>query len=240
METFHDLGGRILATLTVSNPVPHLGWEALVALLVACALVFAPRIWRVTGLAVTVVHELGHGFTGLLRGRRAVAISISADHSGLTRSKGTAGSAPFSTFWGYPAPAIYGLLLVVASLYRHAGLALVVSGALLLVSLIFMRGWLAWALSIAVVLLAAVLAVVVPAEALGYVVAGIGLFFLAGALRGFGNLLAAHARGDRASSDAAIMARGTGAPAWLWLILMGLVILVCVAGALWLLWSILV
>jgi hypothetical protein len=232
-----DIWPRLYDTLTVSNPVPVAGRDALITLVVAAVLVFLPGIWRFSGLVVTVVHELGHGFAGLLRGRRSVAISVRSDHSGQTMSRGTAQSAPFSTFCGYPAPAVYGLLLVWAALEQRAGLALVISGALLLVSLIFMRGWLAWALSLAVVALSAVLALYTPDAWLGYVVGGIGVFFLLGALRGFGNLTGAHARGDRSQSDAAILASITRAPAGVWLFLMGVVILACEAGAAWLLWS---
>ncbi|WP_291280250.1 M50 family metallopeptidase [Galactobacter sp.] len=232
-----DIWPRLLDTLTVSNPVPEAGRSAAIALILAAALVFVPGVWRFSGLVVTVVHELGHGFAGLLRGRRSVAISVRTDHSGQTVSRGTAGSAPFSTFCGYPAPAIYGLLLVWAALSQRAGLALVISGALLLVSLIFMRGWLAWLLSIAVVALSAWLALYTPDEWLGYVVGGIGIFFLLGALRGFGNLTRAHARGDRTQSDAAVLASITRAPAGLWLFLMGVVILGCLAAAAWLLWT---
>jgi hypothetical protein len=231
--TASDIWPRLYDTLTVSNPVPVPGPEALGALIVAVALVYLPGIWRFTGLVVTVVHELGHGFTGLLRGRRRVSISVRSDQSGQTISRGTADSAPISTFFGYPAPAIYGILLVWAALYQRAGLALVLSGALLLVSLIFMRGWLAWLLSIAVVALCGALAIYVPAQWLGYVVGGCGVFFLLGAVRGFGNLNRAHARGDRSSSDAAILASITRAPAGVWLFLMGLVIVACLVVSAW-------
>ncbi|MGO2634004.1 MAG: M50 family metallopeptidase [Galactobacter sp.] len=232
-----EIWPRLMDTLTVSNPVPVAGQSAAITLLVAAALVFVPGAWRFSGLVVTVVHELGHGFAGLLRGRRSVAISVRSDHSGQTVSRGTAGSAPFSTFCGYPAPALYGLLLVWAALEQRAGLALVISGAVLLVSLIFMRGWLAWLLSIAVVALSAWLALFTPDEWLGYVVCGLGVFFLLGGLRGFGNLTRAHTRGDRSQSDAAILASITRAPAGVWLFLMGVVILGCAATAGWLLWA---
>lgn len=240
METLNELWHRLLATFTGSNPAPDAGWQATIVLIAAAGLVFVPRIWRFSGLCVTVVHELGHGLTGLLRGRRSVAIRVNTDHSGLTSSRGTATSAGFSTFWGYPAPAVYGVLLLVATCTRHAGLALVASAGLLLVCLIFMRGWLTWLLCLAVVLLATALAVLIPSEWLGHVVGGIGLFFLLGSLRAFGNLLRAHARGDRSGSDAAILARATGAPAGLWLTLMALVILICAAAAAWMIWSVIV
>ena len=74
------------------------------ALALALLLVVPGAVWRLTGIVVTIVHELGHGCAGLLTGRRAVAIRLSPDHSGLTTSHGRAASVPWTTFWGYPAP----------------------------------------------------------------------------------------------------------------------------------------
>lgn len=239
MVVMEEIPGRLLTVLTSPTPAPAAPQALLVTAGIVLALVVVPPLWRYAGLVVTVVHELGHGLTGLLRGRRRVAIRVSGDHSGLTSSRGTAASAPFSTFWGYPAPAVVGALFITAACFGRAGLALVLGGALLLVCLVFMRGFLAIALDVLVVAAACLAALYVPGVLLGYVVGGLGLFLLVGAYRGLGNLLAAHRRRDLASSDAAILAQATGVPAWLWIVLMALVLLAATSVSARLVWNML-
>lgn len=205
------------------------------ALALALLLVVPGAVWRLTGIVVTIVHELGHGFAGLLTGRRAVAIRLSPDHSGLTTSHGRAASVPWTTFWGYPAPAVLGAALVMSGLAGRGATALLVCAAVLAVSLVFMRGILAW---LAVPLTAAVLLGLLgfaPDPWLTSAAVGLGVFLVCGAVRALANLTRLHARGRTHGSDAAILARETRVPGAVWLTLMWLVALACAAGSGWML-----
>lgn len=208
----------------------------LIGAAIAGVLIIPSALWRVTGLIVTIVHELGHGFAGLMLGRRALAIRIAGDHSGLALSYGTGASAPWMTFWGYPAPALVGSLLIFAALYGYPLPALAAAAVLLFVSLIFMRGFLA--ITVTALTAAGIGALVnwAPAQVTSAAALGAGLFLLIGAWKGFANLLRAHARGDRGQSDAAILARATRIPAVIWLALMFLVMAGCTALSAWGVW----
>lgn len=205
------------------------------ALALALLLVLPGAVWRLTGIVVTIVHELGHGFAGLLTGRRAVAIRLSPDHSGLTTSHGRAASVPWTTFWGYPAPAVLGAGLVMSGLAGRGATALLVCAAVLAVSLLFMRGILAW---LAVPLTAAALLGLLGLAAdpwLTSAVVGIGVFLVCGAVRALANLTRMHARGRTRASDAAILAQETRVPGGVWLTLMWCTALACAAGSAWML-----
>ena len=229
-EFLHSVFDTVIAKTSVdASSLVVVGIAAAIALV----LVVPRAVWAYSGLVVTVVHELGHGLAGLLIGRRVLGIRISADHAGLTTTKGTGASAPFSTFFGYPAPAMFGAALVAASLWGRAGTALGVSLLLLLVSLVFFRGALTWVT--ALICLAGGIGLLgwTPGKWLSGVVGGIGAYFLLGSLRGFGNVLRAHATGRTDASDAAILARSTRVPAGVWLFLMALVIAASFAAAAW-------
>lgn len=225
---------NLLTRASEATGLPESPWVLVGTALVVALLLVVPRpIWRFTGLAVTIVHELGHGFAGLLTGRRAVTIRLAGDHSGLTTSKGQGASVPWTTFWGYPAPAAVGAALVVIGILGRAGTALAVCVAVLLISLVFMRGVLAW---LVVPLTGAVLVgllALAPDPWLTSTVVGLGLFLVCGAVRALLNLISAHARGRSAASDARILHRETGVPAVVWLLLMTVVIAACAAGAGW-------
>lgn len=224
----------LLTTVTTRASFDDSAWMYVAgAVLVALVLVVPSRMWAASGLLVTIVHELGHGFAGLMTGRRVVSIRIAGNHGGLTVSQGTSGSAVWSTFWGYPVPALVGAGLVLASLEGFAAAACFAGSLLLLVSLVFMRGGLAWVVSLVAVLGGGALLSWAPPAVVTGVVLGLGMFFLVGSVRGLGNVLRAHARGRRHESDAAFLARDTGVPSGVWLFLFALVIAGCAALSLW-------
>lgn len=213
--------GELLERLSAHTPPAH-GTLIflLIGAIIAAVLVIPRGMWRLSGLIVTIVHELGHGFAGLMLGRRSLAIRISPDQSGLALSRGTGTSAPWMTFWGYPAPALIGSLLIFAALFGYPAPALAAAVVLLIVSLVFMRGFLAVAVTALTAVIAGLLVFWAPPVIASYAALGAGLFLLLGAWKAFGNLLGAHARGDRGQSDAAILARATRVPAGVWIVLM--------------------
>ncbi len=80
---------------------------------VATAACTVGRLWRVAGLAVTVVHEFGHALTALALGGRVTRVHLTADTAGQTSFAlpARAGRArrALVTLAGYPAPGLAGL-----------------------------------------------------------------------------------------------------------------------------------
>lgn len=224
-ERMSGAASTILERSTSATALPDSpAWLVGTALVLVVILVALPAVWRISGLVVTIVHELGHGFAGLLTGRRSVSIRLSGDHAGLTTSTGTKRSVPWTTFWGYPVPAVVGAALVIAGMSGWAGPALAVCSAVLVASLLFMRGILAWLMTPLTAVAGLALLWLAPDPWLTSAVVGIGLFLVVGAARALGNLVRGHARGRTSDSDAAFLARDTRIPAPVWLFLFTVVI----------------
>lgn len=208
----------------------------LIVLVIAAAVaVSVPRVtWRWFGLYVTFVHELGHALAALMTGRVVRGIRLRLDHSGemVSAGRGRAGGI-WSGFWGYPAPAVAGALMIWAASAGWAGAALSLGAAMLLVSLLFIRN--GWGILIALVCAAVAQALVVflPRANVGVVVLVLGIALLVGAVRDWFKVAAVHGgRGDRRNSDAYLLARMSGVPSFLWLAGFALVIGASSYGAL--------
>ncbi|MEI2275924.1 M50 family metallopeptidase [Paenarthrobacter ilicis] len=209
---------------------------------VACAAVLSiPRLtWRWFGLYVTFIHELGHAYAALMTGRFVHGLRIGLDHSGqlVSSGRGLFGSA-WSGFWGYPAPAVVGLALIAAFATGKSGLAVSLGALVLLASLVFLRNTTGILVALVSAGVAQALLFAAPATR-NYVVLGLGLALTVGAVRDLLKVMGVHTRRrDRlASSDAVILARATGAPAFLWLTGFTLVIVACSTLSCWLLWTV--
>lgn len=230
-----------MTELLAARPVPPAdAWALALCGLLALALCLPRRTWRWFGLVVTVVHELGHGLAGLIVGRRVMTIRIEADHSGVTHSFGTGPSAAWSTFWGYPFPAVVGAVWAGAVGLGHWPLAAVGSAVVLLGSLAVMRGALSWAVTAGS---AALLLGLVRADlAIGrWLMLAVGTALWIGALRVWWLLARRHVQGALSRrtqrehplglpSDAVALAQATGVPAAVWLAAFLAVILLSGAG----------
>ncbi|MET4094384.1 M50 family metallopeptidase [Arthrobacter sp. UYCu712] len=227
---------RIVAGFSQA-PLPHVtGTELAVVILLAIA-VSLPRVtWRYFGLLATVTHELGHAFTALMTGQRLGGIRLRLDHSGTTTtySRGRL-PAVWSTFWGYPVPAVVGAAMVWCGFNGWGPAAMSVGTLLLLASLVFIRNGMGLLITVAAVLAAALLVVFVPPEFNGHVMIVLGLALLVAAVRDLGKLANVHLRRrDRLStSDAYLLFRATSVPAVVWILLFAAV----VAGAWWFAWQ---
>lgn len=219
---------EFLGALFTPRPVPPAATWVLVLCLMGAVVLAGPRVtWRRFGLVVTVVHELGHALAGLLTGRRVMRIRINADHSGVTHSMGRGASATWSTFWGYPFPAVVGGAWTVAVGAGYWPLAAVLSGLVLLVSLAVMRGWLSWLVTTTTAALLLLLAWFDLAAG-RWLMLAVGAALWMGALRAWFNLARQHVQSRRVpASDATLLAAGTGVPAWLWLTAFLGVIVLC-------------
>ncbi|WP_394251790.1 M50 family metallopeptidase [Arthrobacter pityocampae] len=210
---------------------PAIGATGLVLLaVVAVALSVPRRSWRIFGLFVTVVHELGHAAAALLTLQRVTGITLRLDHSGTTTSRGRRGwRAAFTTFWGYPVPAVVGSLLLWGTAYGWAPAALSLGAVLLVAALALIRngqGALILGGSAAVSL---GLVWFGGAAAAGYACLVLGIALLVGACRDWVKVAGVHRRRDLASSDAHLLRLATRVPSPVWLGLFALVITSAVA-----------
>lgn len=228
-----QLWGRISDGFARASP-PEVGVVGLVTLaLVAAVLSVPPRSWRIFGLFVTVVHELGHTAAALLTLQRVTGITLRLDHSGTTTSRGRRGwRSAFTTFWGYPVPAVVGAALVWCAAYGWASVALSVGALVLVSALILVRnvqGVLILGGSAAVSL---ALVWFGGAASAGYACLVLGIALLVGSCRDWLKVVRVHTgRRDRASSDAYLLQASTRVPSLLWLGLFAFVIAGAVASS---------
>lgn len=117
------------ARIIERHDVPSVPLTAVIFVMVG-ALLYNQRIWVKLKYPVTLVHEAGHGFVGMLFGRKLHGIRLHSDTSGLTVTAGSKRGLGviFTTLWGYPAPSVLGgaLLLLVAQGYATLALWLLV------------------------------------------------------------------------------------------------------------------
>lgn len=204
-----------------------------VALIVAAAVALSiPRVtWRYFGLFVTVVHELGHAFAGLMTGRLITGIKLHKDHSGTTHSVGRPGlGAVWSGFWGYPTPAVVGAALVWAAINGWSGAALSIGTVILVLTLLFIRNFFGIIIMLACAGISWALAWYAPEGVLGYFTLSLGIALLVGGVRDWFKVVGVHfrRRDELASSDAYILFRQTMIPSPVWLLGFGGVVVYAV------------
>lgn len=192
----------------------------LVLIIAAAIALSVPRAsWRWFGLFVTFTHELGHALAAMSTGRIVRGIRLRLDHSGemVSHGRGKAGAA-WAGFWGYPAPAVAGMLLIWSACGGWAGAALSVGALLLLVALLFIRNPMGMLVAVVCAAIAQALVVFTPAEAVAYVAVSLGIALVVGSVKDWFKVARVHARpGQASSSDAYILARATGVPSVVWL-----------------------
>lgn len=182
-----------------------------------------PPVWRVLRVGVTLVHELGHALVGVVVGRRFTGFVVRGDMSGHAVTSGRPrGLGRVLTTWaGYPAPALTGLLMIWCGVRGWAAALLGLTLVTLLGTLLFVRsGFTLVVVAVAGAAFGALWWWRVDSVQSALVV-GAGLVLLVGAWR---HLLAVvpdaaerRARGALAS-DPAILASLTGVPRILWLV----------------------
>lgn len=214
-----DLGDRLVGGLAQAAP-PSVGLTGVLLVVLAAAVLCVPRrSWRFFGLFVTVVHELGHAGAAVLTLQRVTGITLRLDHSGTTTSRGRGGwRAGFVTFWGYPVPAVVGLVLLWSAAHGWAGAALSAGALLLVAALVLVRngqGILILGGSAAVALALVWFGGGGPA---GYACLVLGIALLVGSCRDWIKVVRVHTRRqDLRSSDAYLLRLATGTPSALWL-----------------------
>jgi hypothetical protein len=202
----------------------------------ALLLVLSGSPWRLARNVVTIVHEAGHAVVAVLVGRRLQGIRLHSDTSGVTVSRGRRDGPGMvlTALAGYLAPALLGLAFA-CLLGAHRISALLVIVALLLLGVLVMVRNAYGVLSVLVSAgLLAVVAFVAPAgfqAVFGY---GLTWFLLFAGIRPVVELQLKRHRGAARDSDADQLARLTGLPAALWLLVLAVATIGClvVGGAL--------
>jgi hypothetical protein len=204
---------------------------------VALLLVLSGSPWRMARNVITLVHEAGHALIAVLAGRRLQGIRLHSDTSGVTVSRGkpTGPGMVLTSLAGYPAPALLGLAFAALVVSNRNTVLLALAALLLLAVLVMVRN--AYGV-LSVVVTAGVLAVVALVAGPGvqaWFVYLITWFLLFGGVRPVFELQAKRHRGAARDSDADQLARLTGVPALLWVLILFVMALGClVVGGLWL------
>ncbi|ASR37635.1 hypothetical protein BAY61_24465 [Prauserella marina] len=203
----------------------------LVAAGIALLAVVVRAPWRFARNVITIVHEAGHALVAVLAGRRLQGIRLHSDTSGVTVSRGKPEGAGMvlTALAGYPAPALLGLAFSGFVAGANLSAVLGIAAALLLGVLIMVRN--AYGV-FAVVVSAGVLAGVALLAPPGMQAAFVYLmtwFLLLGSVRPVFELQAKRRRGAARDSDIDQLARLTGLPAAIWLLVLGVLIGSCVA-----------
>ena len=191
-------------------------WIALAVLVVVLAVPTARRWGRTL---VTIVHEAGHAGAGMLVGRKFQGFVVERNLSGhaVTAGKERGPGRVFTTWSGYPAPAVLGALVALAALGGWSGLVLILTLVALMLLLIMSR-------SMRTVILVAFVGALTfglwwwsdsPAGAplRAGLVAGVGLALLVGAWDSLRDVAASR----DGAQDHRTLASLTGAPAGVWL-----------------------
>ncbi|MEE6281775.1 M50 family metallopeptidase [Georgenia sp. MJ170] len=184
------------------------------ALALGAVVVLVPPLWRLLRVAVTVVHELGHGVVGILVGRSFTGLVLRADMSGHAVTVGPQhGPGRVVTTWaGYPAPAVVGLVLVWSATRGWAAPVLGGLTVILVVSLVRVRSWYTLLVMLAATGGVGWLWWAGAPAAQGLALVATGVLLTLGAWRH----LAAVVRGPSRGSDPGVLARLTPLPAVGW------------------------
>ncbi|ALE07196.1 hypothetical protein AL755_19790 [Arthrobacter sp. ERGS1:01] len=227
----------------VRTGAPAIPAPILLGIVAAAVVLSIPRAtWRWFGLYVTFVHELGHAFAALMTGRVVHGLKIGLDHSGQLVSSGRRGfSAVWSGFWGYPAPAVVGTVLVWSVTAGWAGAAASIGALILLLALLFLRNFTGIVVALASAAAAQALVMFADPRTVSYAVLALGIALGVGSVRDWFKVAAVHTRRREhlASSDAYILARSTGVPSGVWLTGFAVVVAGSAAISAWLLWGLL-
>ena len=212
-----DCASAIAERLTpAATTIPLEGSPLVVTLLLAAVAVVVEPLWRLLRVGITLVHELGHAFVGILVGRRFTGFVVRGDMSGHAVTVGPArGAGRVVTTWaGYPMPALVGAAMIIVAETGWGATLLTVTLAVLVLAALRIRSALTF-----LVMVAALAAVGARwwwrDDALqAHVLVATGIVLIVGGWRHLG-ALAGGGRRDR-TSDPAVLAQLTGAPRLVW------------------------
>jgi hypothetical protein len=201
--------------------------EVLLCSLPALAAVTLGNVWRWARNVVTIAHEGGHALVALLVGRRLSGIRLHSDTSGVTVSRGrpTGPGMVATALAGYVAPSLLGLGFAAMLTAGRITALLWLSIAALAAMLLLIRN--AYGVLSILTTGLAIFAVswFAPDRAQAAVAYSFTWFLLFAGVRPVGELQRKRARRGARNSDADQLARLTGVPGLVWVMVFGLVAL---------------
>ena len=217
------MAGVVWGAIDVEQAEPS-SWLVLATGVVAVLAVTVDGVWRWARGVVTIAHEAGHAAAALLTGRRLAGIRLHADTSGLTVSVGrpTGPGMVLTAAAGYVSPSLVGLAGVALLALDLVTVMLWSAVAVVAGMLAVVRNWFGALALLVVGGTVAGVSLAAPAgvqAAAGYTLTW---FMLLGAVRPVAELRRARRYGPR-TTDADALARLTGIPAGVWVVLFGLV-----------------
>jgi hypothetical protein len=222
---------RLWDRVSGSQPLPPAWVVGLTALLALCV-VLNSQSWRLAGKVITIAHEGGHALVSVLSGRRLDGIRLHSDSSGVTYSRGrrTGPGLVLTAAAGYVMPSLLGAGAALLLAERHLTAMLWLALVLLAATFLAIRnvfGALAVLVTAGGVFVVSYYAPAAVQAGFAYLAAW---FLLFGGLRPVVELARGRRQRWSRGSDAAQLARLTGAPASLWITLFMLVVVVALVG----------
>ena len=227
MSVLRELWDRVAGT----QPAPTV-WIIVVAGLAALFVVANNRSWHLARNAITIAHEGGHALVSVLTGRRLEGIRLHSDTSGVTYSsgRGTGIGIALTTAAGYITPPLLGALAAWLLAAHHVTAMLWLLLALLAATFLAIRnlyGALAVLVTAAAVCAVSLLATAEVQAVFSYTTAW---FLLLGGARPVVELQRERSRSARrgrrgypGKTDADQLARLTGVPGGVWVVVFGVV-----------------
>jgi len=230
--TLGDVWQEVLSV----QPEPE-RWIIIAAAVLALAAVLLGPPWRIGRNVVTIAHEGGHALVALLSGRQLTGIRLHSDTSGVTVSRGkpTGIGMILTVFAGYIASSVIGLLGILMLMSDRITALLWLSILVLAAMLLMIRN------VYGVVSIVATGAVVfgvswfTPTEVQAAFAYLFIWFLLFAGVRPVFELQSQRRRNPSPHSDADQLARLTGVPGTLWVVVFALVNIAVTTLGVWLL-----
>jgi hypothetical protein len=185
---------------------------------VGAALALLPWGWGPGRHVVTLVHEAGHALVAVLTGRRLDGVRLHRDTSGLTTSVGrpTGPGMVATAAAGYLAPSALGLGLLTLVGAGRTAWALWVALVVVAGVLVFVRNWFGLLVVLLAGLVVALLVWRTDDPVQRFAALAIASFLLVGGPRTTVELWSSRRHSRSRTSDADVLARLTHVPAALW------------------------
>ncbi|MBO0801908.1 MAG: M50 family metallopeptidase [Nocardiopsaceae bacterium] len=226
--------GELWDRVTGTQPVPSV-WIIAITGVVALAVVVNSSTWHVARNAITIAHEGGHALVSLLTGRKLDGIRLHSDTSGVTYSSGRRNGPGIvlTTLAGYVSPPLLGALAAWLLAAHHVTAELWLLLALLAATFLAIRnayGALAVLATAAAVCAVSLLTSAVVQAVFSY---GTAWFLLLGGVRPVAELHRERSRpvrrGRPGRTDADQLARLTGMPGGIWVLVFGILAVAALA-----------